>query len=411
MYKELWNFKNYRKLAAANVFGRFGDSVDALVFTWLTYEISRSASLSAVVFAVNLLPTVLLQPLFAPFVDRLKKKPVMAACDCVRSALTGVFLILFALGSLQPWMMIAFTVLVNSVEAFRVPAGVSMIPQLIGREQREKAVSLNSAVSQTATIVGSAAGGLLIAVSPGAALAVDMGAFLVSGLLILWMRVDETIVRAQKEHGTGYWQQFRGGMSYLGKNRVFRLMVAGALVYNSLGAVASGLLAPYIQELLHKDAFYLSAVSVASTVAGLAAVYFYPVISKHITQRRQFVYLGFGSLVLIYGLLLLFPLMGGIPLFAAWCAGWLFFGALSGIFGNQISVKMVTAVEEEYLGRAAALFNSLGCMMAPLTSLAVAGLVNLTGMAPLLGGCLALSLAVLLIFARVPDCNLLDEQI
>ena len=72
---------------------------------------------------------------------------------------------------------------------------------------------------------------------------------------------------------------------------------------------------------------------------------------------------------------------------------------------------MVTAVEEEYLGRAAALFNSLGCMMAPLTSLAVAGLVNLTGMAPLLGGCLALSLAVLLIFARVPDCNLLDEQI
>ena len=52
---------NFRKLFLANVINRFGDSVDSIAFTWLTYTMTKSASLSAIVFAANILPTVIVQ--------------------------------------------------------------------------------------------------------------------------------------------------------------------------------------------------------------------------------------------------------------------------------------------------------------------------------------------------------------
>ena len=89
MYREILKNADYRKLFFANVINDFGDSVDAIAFTWLTYQFSQSASLSALTLAANRLPTVIFQPLFSPITDRLPKKPVMAACDFIRAALVG----------------------------------------------------------------------------------------------------------------------------------------------------------------------------------------------------------------------------------------------------------------------------------------------------------------------------------
>ena len=80
---------NFRKLFLANVINRFGDSVDSIAFTWLTYTMTKSASLSAIVFAANILPTVIVQPLAAPVVDKMKKKGIMVAADILRGLCLG----------------------------------------------------------------------------------------------------------------------------------------------------------------------------------------------------------------------------------------------------------------------------------------------------------------------------------
>ena len=58
MYRDILKNADYRKLLFADVISRFGDSVDAVAFTWLTYQFSHSASLSALTLAANRLPTV-----------------------------------------------------------------------------------------------------------------------------------------------------------------------------------------------------------------------------------------------------------------------------------------------------------------------------------------------------------------
>ena len=46
MYRKFFQNRDFMKMTAANVINTFGDSVDGVAFTWLTYEISQSASLS-----------------------------------------------------------------------------------------------------------------------------------------------------------------------------------------------------------------------------------------------------------------------------------------------------------------------------------------------------------------------------
>lgn len=95
MYKQFFQNKNFLKMSIADAVSRFGDSVDSIAFTWLTYELSRSAAMSALVCALNLLPTAVFQPIVGPIAERCRKKPVMISLDIVRAALVLFTLFLY----------------------------------------------------------------------------------------------------------------------------------------------------------------------------------------------------------------------------------------------------------------------------------------------------------------------------
>lgn len=73
-YKNILKISNSRKLLLSGMIDRFGDSVDALAFTWLVYQITGSAMWSAIVFALNILPNVIVQPFAGAIVEKKNKK-------------------------------------------------------------------------------------------------------------------------------------------------------------------------------------------------------------------------------------------------------------------------------------------------------------------------------------------------
>lgn len=62
-YRDILGQKEYMKIIVANLINRFGDSIDAIAFTWLVYAVTGSASWTAVIFGLNQIPSVVLQPL------------------------------------------------------------------------------------------------------------------------------------------------------------------------------------------------------------------------------------------------------------------------------------------------------------------------------------------------------------
>ena len=86
-YREVFTQKEYVKLMLSNMVNRFGDSVDVIAFEWLVYQITGSAAWAAVIFGINNLPTVLLQPFAGVLVEGMDKKKVMVVTDCIRGSI------------------------------------------------------------------------------------------------------------------------------------------------------------------------------------------------------------------------------------------------------------------------------------------------------------------------------------
>lgn len=61
-YRVLRTQPQYLKLLSADLISRFGDSLDAIAYSWIIYEITGSESLMALIVGLNYIPTVLLQP-------------------------------------------------------------------------------------------------------------------------------------------------------------------------------------------------------------------------------------------------------------------------------------------------------------------------------------------------------------
>ena len=405
MYRDILKNADYRKLLFADVISRFGDSVDAVAFTWLTYQFSHSASLSALTLAANRLPTVIFQPLFSPITDRLPKRPVQAVCDFIRAALVGIFLLLFLTDSLQAWMFLAFSFAMNTVESFRIPAGVGMLPRLVGKEEYKKASSFIRSAGMGAELIGTGLAGLIVALSMGAAFAIDLLTFVLSGLLILSIRFRETI--APQAERKGYFAELKGGFQYLGRNQLFLLLVVGAVLSNSINSIFGSLQAPYISEIFRGGSETLSLFGACETAGLLLAFYFYPKISERVPSRSQFL-LTFGTSCASYLLLLLIPWLGWFryPAAGVLMFGW---GLLGGIAASLFSVKLVQVVEPDYLGRAASVFNAAGACVTPLMSAAIAGLVAfLPIQAALLMGAAAAAV-VFAVMARLKLCRALNE--
>ena len=61
-------------MMVAALINRFGDSIDAIAFTWIVYELTGSAVWSAVIFGVNKVPSVFVTPLAGAWVEGRNKK-------------------------------------------------------------------------------------------------------------------------------------------------------------------------------------------------------------------------------------------------------------------------------------------------------------------------------------------------
>ena len=104
-YKAILKESGYRKLLISTMINRFGDSLDAVAFTWLVYQVTHSGVWSAIIFGMNILPNVIIQPFAGAIVERLDKKKVIVITHIMRGLLLVGFLAVYLSGTMNGWIM------------------------------------------------------------------------------------------------------------------------------------------------------------------------------------------------------------------------------------------------------------------------------------------------------------------
>lgn len=223
-YRRLLSNRNYVLLQSANFINRLGDSIDAIALSWLVYQISNSASVAAVNYALNYVPTVLLQPIVGAYVARKDKKKVMVIADVARGIIVAFLALMVLSGKANSTIVIICTFLMSCFETLRVPSGNAIIPLIIAKEDYKIEASFSSSLSRTVELIGTGIAGVIVAVlGIYAAIFLDAASFFLSAVCLCFMKIKEHIFTAEK--ADCLMNDFKAGLSYVLKKQSFVLLL------------------------------------------------------------------------------------------------------------------------------------------------------------------------------------------
>jgi predicted MFS family arabinose efflux permease len=349
-FREVFAVREFRPLFGTFLLSTAGDELARVALTVLVYQRTESPLLSALTFAIGHLPWLLGGPLLAAFADRLPRHRVLISTDIARAALLAVMAIP---GTPLPVLLGLLFLVALCAPPFESARSALMADVLDG-DRYAVASSLTNITLQLAQVVGFlAAGAMVAAFSPSAALLIDAATFAVSAL---WLSAGLKRRPAPvSEAGAGprsLWQDTVDGLRLVGRSPRL-LAIIGVLWVATLFAYASeGVAAPLVEELGQGSTasigILLAANPLGVTIGGLIIARLVP------PDRREGLVVPLVVLslapILLAGIVAVVAGPGSLP-FAAVLA-LLFVSGLGAAWLIPLNVSFVQAVPSAFRGRA-----------------------------------------------------------
>lgn len=386
-YRNVLKQRQYMKLLCANIINRFGDSVDAITFTWLIYAITGSASWSAVIFGLNQLPSMLVQPLAGAWVETADKKKVMAITDIIRGLLVTAFALAYFFNTLTPWLMAGITLAISTAEAFRIPAGTGIIPQIIDLKYYSFGNSLNTTASRLVEIMGTGLSAVILAtVGIRLTLAIDILSYFISAGIILTIHPvfgknfssnnDRTACKSLSNGFQNYIKALKEGLCYVKKHPLILNFCFLGVAANGMLVPLNALMTPIITEIWGQGAPMLSIFGTALTIGMCVGGFIYPYISRD-KNPRTFITTGGFIMAAAYAWLSAGGVIRNLGTAAIEAAPMLLAAIALGLglglalISSAFGVSLVKCIAKDYLSRVSSLVNAAASAAMPVISLIV----------------------------------------
>ncbi|MET8942372.1 MFS transporter [Streptomyces sp. NPDC004542] len=265
--------RNYRLFFLGQVVSNTGTWMQRIAQDWLVLSLTGSSAAVGITTALQFLPMLLFGLYGGVLVDRLPKRPALLVTQA-SMALTGLALAALTLtGHVQVWHVYLAAFAVGLATVVDNPARQSFVSEMVGPEQLQNAVSLNSANFQSARLVGPAVAGVMITgVGTGWAFLFNGLSFVapIAGLLL--MRARELHVVERTPRGKG---QLREGLRYVAgrPDLVWPIVLVGFI--GTFGFNFPVWLSAYADDVFHSGAgaysLFNTLMAVGSLVGALLA--------------------------------------------------------------------------------------------------------------------------------------------
>ncbi|MFD6797580.1 MFS transporter [Streptomyces cyaneofuscatus] len=244
-YRAVFAVTEFRAVFAAHLLSLLGVVVSELALTVLVYDLTGSPLLSALTFALGMLPYVIGGTLFAGVADRYPARRVLVVCDLVCAACVAVMLV----PATPVAGLLALRCLVAAVAPVFTGTRMAALTDILGDgDLYVLGRSLLRIVSQSAMLIGFGAGGVLLTVlSPRGAITVTVVTFLCSAALLRFGTRDRP-ARLGSGSATLLRESLSGARLVLGDRRIRALLLLFWLP--AMFVVApEALAAPYVAEI------------------------------------------------------------------------------------------------------------------------------------------------------------------
>ncbi len=369
--------KQYSKIILANSISRFGDNIDMIAFAWLIYTVTGSAAWSAIIMGVNQGVSIIVQPFVGGIVEKKHKRTIMVVTDLLRFTLIMILCILAYFEHVNEWVLVAFTVLISFIETFRIPAGVSIIPMILGKDDFDEGVSLNNGFSQVSSLIGLLASGILIAaVGSIGAIFIDGLTFLISAILIALVKYEDTSKSMASKASNNIIVAAKDGFSLMIKHRQLLLICIIASLMNACILPFETLKPAYITLYFGSNVTLLSALGVASSLGMITGSFTYKYIAKveFLQQKERLLSFGGIAIGLFYVSMFWISILKASDITRIiYAVGLtLVYGLFLGVLNSYVQIFFVKNVKQEYLSRIASIANTVVSIGSPIAAAIVA---------------------------------------
>lgn len=294
--------RNFSLLWFGGLISYIGDWILFTALPVFVFTLTGSVLATGLMFAITMVPSVVLGSLAGVFVDRWDRRTTMLVANLARAPL---WLSLITVDSPDRiWLVYVIAFVSRCIAQFAGPAEDALLPKLVGEENLVQANALNSLNNNLARLIGPALGGIVYgAWGFGMVVTLEASSFFIAGIMVALINAPASITRAthddtHEEKPRSLVGQWVDGLSLVRRNRT----VSALFILLGFNAVAEGILGVliviYVQTSLGGSALELGWLLTAQAVGGLLGGLFVARVSK-IVQPKHLVLYGFVLLGII----------------------------------------------------------------------------------------------------------------
>ncbi len=233
--------RDFARLWLAQVISLLGDWFNTIVLSALVVRYTDGTGYEGIALSgylmARLIPPLLVSPFAGVLVDRFNRKILLIASDILRAIV--VILLLFALHPDRFWLIYVLTIIQFMLSAVFEPGRNALMPNLLEQKDLVQANTLTSVTWSVMLAIGAIIGGVIASIfGISAALVIDAGTFLISALLIYYIRPRERRKDTSQESPEPD-TSFRDGLRYFFRNpaTAAAILVKAGLSIGSVDAV------------------------------------------------------------------------------------------------------------------------------------------------------------------------------
>jgi len=259
--------RNFRLFFTGQLISLIGTWMQTVAQAWLVYRLTNSAFLLGTVAFVTQIPVFFLATVGGIVADRHPKRRIVVGSQVASMILAFLLSGLTLGGIVQVWEIIVLAALLGVVNAFDIPARQAFFVEIVGKEDLQSAIGLNSSIFNGARIIGPTIAGILVAtIHEGWCFFINGLSFIAVIVALVMMRVEE---HRSDSRGRAGWNVALEGFRYaLGSPTISSLLLLVGVV-SVVGIPYTVLMPIFADRVLHGGARALGLLMGATGVGAV----------------------------------------------------------------------------------------------------------------------------------------------
>jgi MFS family permease len=225
--------------------------MQTMALSWLVYRLTDSPLYLGLLAVARFGPSLLLSPVAGVVADRLPRRDLVVATQAAGLVQAATLAVLTLSGLVAVWHLLSLAAFQGVIDTLDLPARQTLQVDLVGLDDLQSAVSLNSTAFNGARMVGPAIAGVLVAAwGEGVCFAVNAASYAAVLAALLAIRLP----RAAPARHEPFVAALRGGLRFAWRTPAVRTALGAVAVTSVVGLSFSTLLPVFARDVLHGGA-------------------------------------------------------------------------------------------------------------------------------------------------------------